>query len=343
MKRIIKGIILQSFISSIIVILIYIISKSLLIAGFVLFILLLLVLLKPVILVLNRLTLRTNWYNKKIGGVSKFRKRISLDLDICNLGSNSGKYAFDYENTNLKGGNWALSPQTLSYDFRVLKNYFSYLKEGATVLIPLCPFSGCIKDFEDDNYNYKYYFFLHPILILNYSQQTRDKILKFVNRPFQVSPLKSILRIVKDIPMVENSVMNREGIERNALKFINSWKEQFMIDDLEAAVSKLNSECLIYNENVLNEMISFCVERKLKPVIILPPVTMALSSKLSEVFRESYIYSFIRNANTSQVKFLDYFDDERFADLRLYSNSYFLNKSGQELFTSQVLNDLKLL
>ena len=225
MRKLIKGVILKGLGSVGIAILAYIASGSISKAIIIFSILLLLVMIKPILLILNKLTQRTNWYKKKIEDVTKFRKNIPLDLDICNLGSNSGKFAFDYENTGLKGENWALGPQTLSYDFRVLKNYFSYLKEGATVLMPLCPFSSCIKDFEDDKINYKYYSFLHPILILNYSQPTSEKVMRFVNKPFQASPLRSILRILSAIPAENNKVMDDESLESNALKFVNSWKQ----------------------------------------------------------------------------------------------------------------------
>ena len=342
MRKMIKDIILQGIGSVGIAIFIYIATNSIITAIIVFLILLFLIMIRPASLLLDKLTKRTNWYNDKIGDGAKFCKMIPLNVDICNLGSNSGKFAFDYENTGLKGENWALGPQTLSYDFRVLKNYFSYLKEGAVVLIPLCPFSGCIRDFEDDKYNYKYYSFLHPILILNYSNLTSEKIMRFVNKPFQVSPLKSILRILRDIPAESNKVMDDESLEVDASNYINNWKQQFTISDLDAPVSEKNKECLSSNINLLKEMISFCIVRNLKPVIVIPPITMALNTKLSKVFRENYICSFIKAANVNQVMFLNYLDDKRFVDSNLFFNSFYLNLKGRKMFTKQVLKDLEL-
>ncbi len=343
MRKMIKGVMLQGIGSGGIAILVYIVSRSILQTAIIFSILMLLVLIIPVLFTMDKLTQRTNWHKKRTEGVTKFCKSIPLDLDVCNLGSNSGKYAFDYENTGLKGENWALSPQTLSYDFRLLKNYFSYLKKGATVLIPLCPFSSCIKDFEDDKYNHKYYSFLHPILILNYSQLTSEKVVRFVNKPFQSSPLRSILRIIWDIPAENNKTMDTESLEGDAYRLVDSWKQQFLISDLDAPVSEKNKRCITHNTDLLKEMIFFCIERNLKPVIVMPPMTRALSSKLSEAFRENYIYSFIREANINNVLFLNYIDDERFVDSDMYSNSYFLNQKGQKLFTNQVLSDLGLI
>ena len=137
--------------------------------------------------------------------------------------------------------------------------------------------------------------------------------------------------------------MKVESYELDANKFIKNWKQQFSISDLNDTISKQNLECITYNTILLTEMISFCLERNLKPVVLFPPVTRALSSKFSETFRENYIYSFIRNANTKQVPFLNYFDDERFTDSDLYFNSFFLNPRGMKLFTKQVLFDIGLI
>ena len=348
MRKIIKDIIIQSFVGLIVAGVVYLIVESLIISGIVAFTLLFLVMIKPVILILNKLVQRTNWYKNQLADGLKFRKQISLDLDICNLGSNSGKFAFSYEGTGLKGENWAVGPQSLSYDFRILKNYSSYLKEGATVLFPLCPFSSCVKDYEDDTANYKYYSFLHPILILNYSECTKEKVMQFVNTPFQSSPLTAIKRLIKDIPaandiLLSTNSMDVESLEKDANKYLDAWKLEFSISDLDAQVSEQNRDCIAYNTNLLTEMISFCLERNLKPVIVIPPVTKALSSKFSEKFRENYIYSFIRKVDTKQITFLNYFDDGRFADSDLYFNSFFLNAKGRRLFTNTVLRDLNLI
>jgi hypothetical protein len=59
--------------------------------------------------------------------------------------------------------------------------------------------------------------------------------------------------------------------------------------------------------------------------------------------RETYIYSFIREANIRNITFLNYIDDERFSDPNLYFNSFFLKLKGRKLFTKQVLKDFEIL
>jgi len=302
------------------------------------------VLIQPILLVLNKLIKRTNWYKSHLSDGLKFRKDISCELDLCNLGSNSGKYAFNYEETGMKCENWAVGPQTLTYDFKVLKNYFSYLKDGATVLIPVCPFSACIKDFDNEDVNHKYYSFLHPRLILNFSYKTKVEVMRFVNSPFQHSLLMSVKRLIRDIPYVDTqkSISDEHLLELDANSWMTSWTNQFLISNLDAPVSDRNLECIQYNTRLLSEMILFCLERNLKPVVILPPVSKALSSKFTEFFRDNYIYSYIQESTQGRVLFLNYFDDSRFSDSDLYFNAYYLNKKGSLLFTTQVLKDLHI-
>lgn len=296
---------------------------------------------KPGSIVLNLLVKRTNWYKNKLEGGYKFLKEIPRNLDMCNLGSNSAINAFDYSETGLKGENWAMSPQTLSYDFRILKNYFSYLKPGGIVFIPLCPFSGCIKDFEEESLNNKYYPILHPLLITNFSRQKQKKIMRFVDTPFQVSPIKSLIRLVKDLPNAGKQKVNIANIDEDVDRFIRSWKKQFSIVNLEDSVSIENRQKLKFNSALLIEIADFCNERDLKPVIVIPPVSKALGLNFTEKFQKNYIYSYINEVlSTRQIPFLNYLNDKRFVNNGLFFDSYYLNDEGRKYFTSQLISDL---
>ena len=291
---------------------------------------------------INSKVKRTAWYNQTIGDCVKFRNAIPSGLDICNLGSTSAKYAFCYDGMSLRGANWALSPQTLSYDYRILRNYFSYLKAGACVLIPLCPFSGCIVDFEDDSYNYKYYPFLHPVLIRNYSEKTKKRIMRFVDSPFSVSPVRAILRMLRDIPNDTSSSMGATALKDDSSRYLASWKTQFSVQDLSASVSSEKERIIAINAALLEDIVRFCKERELKPIIVIPPVSPELSSALTPEFRENYIFRLVRNANEAGAVFLNYLDDSRFEACEYYKDAYLLNKSGQSFFSQILMNDLKV-
>ena len=293
---------------------------------------------------MNKLLRQTNWYKNQFLDSEKFHKEFPHDIEICNLGSNSGKFAFAYNDTIVKGENWAVGPQSFSYDFQVLKNYFSYLKDGGIVLITMCPLGSCLRDYPGEQVNIKYYPILDSSLIVNYSHIIN---LRYVHYPVLSTPM-AIRFLIRDVPsddrlLLSTNPMNSEEIEQDADNWINGWKNQFSIPDLNSEiVSKENQSAIEYNTKLLSDMIDFCIVRNLKPILVLPPVTKSLRSKFSEIFLELYVYSFIRNANSRNIKVLDYFDDIRFMDSDLYFNSFFMNSKGRKLFTNYVLKDIQL-
>ena len=293
--------------------------------------------------VCNKLICHTKWYDQYWGGVQKFWSINSFNLDVVNLGSNSGKYAFNYDGLDIYGMNWAVGPQSLVHDYNVLKNYFSYLRTGATVIITLCPFSSLVSQYNK-NTNLKYYTFLHPATILDFEEHERIKALKIKESPIKEIPWLSIKCTLKEgIKCINFKRVSKCDMKRSATIFIESWKRQFDITDLDAPLSEKHLEDQRNRIQVLLEMIEFCMERDLKPVIVIPPMHPTLSSKFSETFRENYIYSFIRSANSMNASFMNYIDDMRFAEDRLFQNSFFLNETGAKRFTSIVLHDLELL
>jgi hypothetical protein len=169
-----------------------------------------------------------------------------------------------------------------------------------------------------------------------------------IRYPVLYSPIEAIKCLIRYEPadnrmLLDANPMSLEELEKDADKWINGWKRQFSIQYLDAPISEKNKDAIAYNAKLLEEMISFCLERNLKPVIVMPPVTKALNSKFTEKFCELYIYSVIRDANKKEVPFLNYFFDDRFSDNKLFFNSFFLNIKGRRLFTETVLRDLRII
>jgi hypothetical protein len=267
------------------------------------------------------------------------------------LGSSSAKYAFNYTGL-IRGINFALAPQTLRYDFSILKNYHSYIKSGGIVLIPLCPFTGCVgEESPNPQDDIKYYTLLHPAVIHNYDPEEAKKIranaqnliyiamkqlgLKLFIRTF----LASLIRLHRY--MLAKNPLKGDALVRDAEMRIESWMKQFGIDDLcSTHISAENQKAIMYNIKLLSNIVDFCLQRDFKPVIVLPPVTKALHSRIPFIFRESYIYSLLNNDVLKKIPFLNYFDNEQFSDNDLYFNSFLLNARGGKLFTRQIVMDI---
>lgn len=292
---------------------------------------------------INKLFKNTNYYKNKFIDTHKF-KDIPRNLDIVNLGSNQPKFAFDYSQSNILGMNWGVGPQTLEYDFRILKNFYNYLKPNAKVLIAISPFEFFLLNYKDDASNHKYYNFLNSNLIDNYSNITKKL---YIDYPI-ITAKKQILRILKDTKPdnrleLEKNPMSKDEIKKDAQNWMNSWKKQFEVNDLENIVlSEENKISIEKNIHILKNMIDFCIEKNLEPVLIIIPVTKELSKHFPNKFVQEQIIDYINKANEKKVRFLNYWKDERFEDETFYFNSFFMNKIGRLKFTEQVLKDLGL-
>ena len=297
-------------------------------------------------LLLNNEVKKTVWFKSIIPNLNNYptnewyREHEERNYDVVNIGSSSAKHAFDYSGLGIKTFNWAEQPQSLSYGFKILKTYFSILKRNGVVIISLGPFSGLDVDGKwRKETNDKYYYLLDPALIDDFRSV---KIRR--NYPLIADPIRSMKELVKNILKKRPDTKKISvGFEDNSDRWIKGWLLEFGITDLEAGLSQENKKGREKRIKLLSDIINFCIERDLKPVIVIPPMHPTLSSKFSETFRENYIYSFIWSANSENAPFMNYIDDMRFAEDRLFKNSFFLNETGAKQFTSIVLHDLELI
>lgn len=294
----------------------------------------------------NKIIVKTVWYHEEFWkGTTKFWNLSSCDHSVVNLGSNSGKYAFNYDNLPVKGQNWAVGPQSLVHDFNVLKNYFSYLKEGGIVLIPVCPFS-CLQVKYSNDTNFKYYPILHPASIIGFDDAERTRAYKIRSNPFKEMPMYCIKKTLKEyLKKVSAKLKSKAKVDfdKNAETRINSWKRQFCITDLSAPMSDKHREEQSDRAETLREMVEFCKERNLRPYIVLPPVHPALSKRLPQAFLKDYVYDFIKTAISDSNIVLDYLNCETFHNDKYFQDSYLLNKQGAKNFTEKILKDLELI
>lgn len=292
----------------------------------------------------NQELCKTSWYANLWNGVEKFWNFHSFNLDIVNLGSGAGYYAFNYEDSGVKGSNWALWPQSLEHDFNILKNYFSFIKPYGHVIITACPFGCLFSPSYNHAHNLKYYTFLHPATIINFEEDERVKALLLKERPLDYLGIqKSIRKIIKNKLTLEEKHEVSESYVDNAQLMVEGWKEQFGIDDLDAPIKGKHVEEFHKRQNLLREIIQFCIERDLKPVIVYPPIHPSLSILMSNEFRKQYIYDFIEGAIQGlNCSFYEYINHDMINTDDLFRTSYFLNTNGAKKFTQQLLNQLEL-
>lgn len=290
----------------------------------------------------NKIIRNMKWYNYYWQGAQKFWDIKTFGIDVINLGSGAAFHDFNYSGCNVKGMNWALSPQSLVHDYNILRNYFSYLKEGACVIITVCPFS-CLYSMYDRQSNFKYYTFLHPATIINFDDNEREKALSIKLNPFKEMPVKSILFTVREllsnIKHFAFSNAKKKNLKNSADSILSSWMKQFGINDLNSMLSPKHIEEQNSRRRTLDEMINFCKERQLKPIIVIPPMHHTLTSQFTHKMINNYINNFLLNID---APIMNYMEDSMFQDDNYFENALFLNNKGAMLFTRTLLEDIEL-
>lgn len=302
-----------------------------------------------ILFILNPLYKRTNHFTNQYVDIHKFMNNSTLlsknsFWDVVNLGSTHPKFAFDFSESSLKGMNWAVGPQTLEYDFMILRNYHHSLREGATVIIPICPLTFFLYKYSNMRNVAKYYKVFASDLIPDFDSNQYFKEIKY---PLICYPFR-LRYLIKDIPkdrrleMIDNP-MSPERIETDATMWIEKcWNSEFGIDICHMQkLSDNNLQAIENNVSLLREIVVFCKEHNYHPVITYLPVSRELGEKFSSEFIEKHIHSYVNRAISGlDVPVLDYMKDERFQSSDYYINSFFMNRKGARYFTNIFLREL---
>ena len=298
-----------------------------------------------IVRILNKLARSTSWYKEVMfQDCEKFWRLNDFELDVVSLGSNSAKFGFDYSNENVKGCNWAMGPQSLQLDLNILQTYYSYLKPGATVIIPLCPFS-CLVGYDYSYWSDKYYTILHHSQIPCFNIHKRILMNDIRQNPYRYIPLLQVLKeMVKKVKHHKALAIDSDmQMQNNADIFINSWKEQFFLKDFDKELSLLNKHSYKESQEILFKIVDFCKRYGFTPVIVMPPVSKHLRSRFSKVAMKRLVNDYVMDAVGKDVRFLNYFSSNDFESNVYFRNSYFLSESGAKDFTKKVLTDLNLI
>lgn len=285
---------------------------------------------------------KSQWYHTIFPHLSSF-ENIKRNSDIICLGSTPARYSIDFANTNVIGSNLAVLPETVFYDFQVLKNYHSFLKKEGVVMLVLCPFTllkdKYTVDNGNDNYlNIRYYPILHRAMIDNYKPELFDK---WVEHPKKMG-FKVIFKSFMPSFLInrrEKQITNALELKKHADSRVERWMQEFGLksltwNDCSSQIKKSVTD----NISIYKNMVEFVKERNYKIVFVVPPFSKELTDLLPQEFVES---SLLSPLNELGVPVISYWNIPEWQRKEYFRDSFTMSPIGRKKLTIDIINYLR--
>ena len=286
---------------------------------------------------LNDIIKNSGWYKSYFPHLREYWS-VRANSDFICIGSSPARCSIDFSEEDVIGSNLAVSPETISYDFKVLKEYHKYLKEGGYVLFVLCPFTFLKDKYRKEDGN-KYYLNIryYPILPKSEIEGCEDKLYEQWINPVTMG-IKVWLRIIRFIiknKEEKENILEAEEFENNAKQRIQLWKEEFKLSEL--IPSSINQDVVTSiesNIDIFNQIVNFVRERKYKSVVIIPPFSEELTQLIPQDFVEYTLFKPIREIG---IPFISYYKEKEWMKQEYYLNSFLMNKKGRKALTHDIV------
>lgn len=293
---------------------------------------------------LNERLKRTNWYKNQLVDkelyptIEWFHSHNERNFDVVNIGSSSALTAFNYNYSNLRGLNWAGKPQSMELGFKIFKNFFSILGPKGMLCIPLCPFTGLTAPWTGTKEEFRFYGVLDSSLFTDYKKATY-----VMGTPLLSSTKIALKRLLKDVPKQSSfkptQLNTPEQYISDAKNWVEMWKKEFNIIDLESSIPHHLLEGHEKRLNLIKEILDFCKEREIMVSIVIPPVHPTLLKYFTPKFKQIYLEPIISIAQTKKSLIIDMLNDSDFQSDD-FANSFYLNDSGSQKFMQKLEHEI---
>lgn len=301
---------------------------------------LLIILLIVMIWILNSIYMKTPFYLNQVKPVEKFHHIIPENLEIINTGSNHAYFSIDWSLIGVKGFSLASGPQSVMWDYRLLKKYRSHVDNsgGGKVLLVLSNLMFGFLEYTNPKSDKRYYYFMQPDEIPRY---TKWQDFVYHRMPVLANWRNIIHCFYHRGTLVSETEPTLEYAEQQSDLRIAGWKSQFDLKDLQHRESvKHLAENIKKAAGVVRKMVDESRAAGLTPIIMIPPLSAVINKKLAPEFLDEVLYKPVRKY-LDDVPLLDYVHDERFQDYRLYQNGDFMNEAGRKKFMPVLWQDIQ--
>lgn len=261
---------------------------------------------------------------------------VPYNIHISNLGSSHGACAFDYYDykDKINTFNFALTAQSLSYDYLILKQYEDHFVDGGIMFIVISYFTFGINEEDEADFrskNERYYSFLEPENIKQFDWKQYYKIKYF---PLFFSDIKKVLT------NIEMALTNKEI--RKAVPDFDYQKDADAAYKRHIHISD-NGDLLVNEKEImaLYGIIDICKKHNIKPILVTTPYRREYNNEFNDNFYKQFHNIINDICKNTSVEYRDYSHDYRFIDSDEYNyNADHLSSTGAIYFTDIVINEL---
>lgn len=271
----------------------------------------------------------------------RFMNSTYTNIQICNIGSSHGEYAFDYDDLSEKYGyqcfNFAMASQTYNYDYAILSMYRNHFADDCILFIPVSYFSfnnEVINETEQEFLDAKYYSFLSPKYIPHY-----DPYVDIVSHHFPI--LSAGEDIVKLLPSLSLQAFAAGNETEAPGRPSDGEFLQKALDRYSRHMDNKDGYFLPERIDNLYAILGFCKEHDITPVLITTPYTCYYYEQAPAEFKKQFHSLISSIASDCGVSYYDYSEDERFSGhLEYFSDADHLNENGSALFMDIIKQEI---
>ena len=264
---------------------------------------------------------------------AEYFRDLPYDLEMINLGSTVAFNDFDYELIGKKGANLAQAPQTLYYDYQILKKYMDHLADNAVVCVGVCHFTFLVFTYKRISANLKYYKILDAHNIFDYHPAVN---FLWKNAPCFVMPsiIKEILKRKQKIKPTHKTYSEAEDVSC-ALKWLEGWKIEFgWKQKIELNEVQIRTIKQVYG--ILQEIFEYCKIKGKKPILVIPPVSENLIKIIPEEFFNQCFLKYIKEFEEAGNQVVNFWGDKELSSYKNFCDALNLNEKGKRQFCDRL-------
>lgn len=272
-------------------------------------------------------------------GTDKYRNMPDV-IQVANLGNSHGARSFVYDQLkDVTGFNFALSAQTLTFDWAVLDCYQKHLAQGAVLFVNFSYFTLYYDEEQDAQYQSRSRMY-DDFLPTEYHPNPQEHQRWLERFPFLRFKASDLVDYVLKTPEPYLGTWRTRRLDQRTPEDIADAARKSYEGHAEMVGDGFDPRMMEALDNIMN----LCAQKGWHVVFYTAPYPEAYVQQYDEAFLLRFAADMRAVSQKYSVPWLDYSTDARFADrYELFMDCDHLNKTGAEQFTQIILSDARAL